>query len=58
MNQEINNATPPSEETAFLSKFISDISQEKYAQANKYLQELLDAKLKARIQAASKKEIF
>lgn len=58
MTQEINNATPPSEETAFLKKFISDISQEKYAQANKYLQELLDAKLKARIQAASEKEIF
>jgi ABC-type uncharacterized transport system ATPase subunit len=58
MNQEVNNAQPSSEETAFLSNFISNISQEKYAQANKYLQELLDIKLKAKIQAASKKEIF
>jgi len=58
MNQETNNAQPSSEETAFLSNFISNISQEKYAQANKYLQELLDAKLRARIQAASEKEIF
>ena len=58
MNQEANNAQQSSEETAFLSNFISNISQEKYAQANKYLQELLDAKLRARIQAASEKEIF
>jgi len=58
MNQEDNNIQPSSQEKASLSNFISNISQEKYAVANKYLQELLDAKLKARIQAASKKEIF
>ena len=58
MNQEDNNIQPSSQEKASLSNFISNISQEKYAAANKYLQELLDAKLKARIQAASKKEIF
>jgi hypothetical protein len=58
MNQEDNSIQPSSQEKASLSNFISNISQEKYAAANKYLQELLDAKLKARIQAASKKEIF
>jgi ABC-type bacteriocin/lantibiotic exporter with double-glycine peptidase domain len=58
MNQEDNNFHLSSLEASYLSEFISNISQEKYAAANKYLQELLDAKLKARIQAASKKEIF
>jgi aspartate ammonia-lyase len=58
MNQEDNNFHLSSLEASHLSEFISNISQEKYAAANKYLQELLDAKLKARIQAASKKEIF
>jgi aspartate ammonia-lyase len=58
MNQEDNNFQLSSLEASNLSEFISNISQEKYAAANKYLQELLDAKLKARIQAASKKEIF
>jgi aspartate ammonia-lyase len=58
MNQEDNNFQLSSLEASNLSEFISNISQEKYAAANKYLQELLDAKLKARIQAASKQEIF
>jgi hypothetical protein len=58
MNQEDNNSQPSSSEASNLSEFISNISQEKYAAANKYLQELLDRKLKARIQAASTKEIF
>ncbi len=58
MNQEDNSIQPSSQEKASLANFISNISQEKYAAANKYLQELLDVKLKARIQAASKKEIF
>ena len=58
MNQEDNNSQPSSSEVSDLSEFISNISQEKYAAANKYLQELLDRKLKARIQAASTKEIF
>ena len=58
MNQEDNNSHLSSLEASNLSEFISNISQEKYAAANKYLQELLDAKLKARIQAASKQEIF
>jgi ABC-type uncharacterized transport system ATPase subunit len=58
MNQEDNNPQLSSSETSNLSEFISNISQEKYAAANKYLQALLDVKLKARIQAASEKEIF
>jgi len=66
MSQEDNNCQMPpqprmpvpEEEAANISEFISNISQEKYAAANKYLQELLDAKLKARIQVASTKQIF
>jgi len=58
MNQEDNNSQLSSSEVCNLSEFISNISQENYAAANKYLQELLDVKLKARIQAATEKEIF
>jgi len=58
MNQEDNNSQLSSSEVSNLSEFISNISQENYAAANKYLQELLDVKLKARIQAATEKEIF
>lgn len=58
MDQLDNNFQLSSLEASNISEFISNISQENYAAANKYLQELLDTKLKARIQAVSKQEIF
>ena len=58
MDQPDNNFQLSSLEASNVSEFISNISQENYAAANKYLQELLDTKLKARIQAVSTKEIF
>jgi hypothetical protein len=58
MNKEDINSHLSSLQASQLSEFISNISQENYAAANKYLQELLDAKLKARIQAASTKQLF
>lgn len=38
--------------------FIKNISQKNYAEANKYLQEVIDSKLKDKIQKASEKKIF
>ena len=38
--------------------FIKNISQKNYAEANKYLQEVIDSKLKAKIQSASEKKLF
>ena len=38
--------------------FIKNISQKNYAEANKYLQEVIDSKLKAKIQSASEKNLF
>ena len=38
--------------------FLKAVSQKNYSEANKYLQELVNSKLKARIQAASKNKIF
>lgn len=47
-----------SSERKNILNFIRNISQKNYAEANKYLQEVIDSKLKDRIQKASKKEIF
>lgn len=38
--------------------FIKNISQKNYAEADKYLKEVIDSKLKDRIKKASEKEIF
>jgi hypothetical protein len=38
--------------------FIKNISQKNYAEANKYLQEVIDSKLKGRIQKASEQKLF
>jgi SLT domain-containing protein len=38
--------------------FIKNISQKNYAEANKYLQEVIDSKLKSRIQKASEQKLF
>jgi hypothetical protein len=41
-----------------LISFLKAVSQKNYSEANKYLQEVVNSKLKARIQAASKNKIF
>jgi hypothetical protein len=38
--------------------FLKAVSQKNYSEANKYLQEVVNSKLKARIEAASKNKIF
>ena len=38
--------------------FIKNISQKNYSQANKYLQEVLDSKLKDRIKTASENKLY
>jgi hypothetical protein len=43
---------------ANLLNFVKHISQKNYAEANKYLQEVVDSKLKAKIETASKKKLF
>jgi ABC-type uncharacterized transport system ATPase subunit len=51
-----NSANAPEKENVL--NFIKNISQKNYAEANKYLQEVIDSKLKARIQKASEKKLF
>lgn len=38
--------------------FIKNISQKNYAEANKYLKEVINSKLKAKINSATKEKIF
>lgn len=38
--------------------FIKNISQKNYAAANKYLKEVIESKLKAKIQKASNEKLF
>ena len=39
-------------------KFLSSISQKNYSEANKYLQNVIDSKLKAKINEALKEKLF
>jgi hypothetical protein len=39
-------------------KFLSSISQKNYSEANKYLQNVIDSKLKAKIGEALKEKLF
>lgn len=45
-------------EKSNILNFIKNISLKNYAEANKYLQEVIDSKIKNRISIASKKELF
>jgi len=47
-----------SQEKKGIINFIRNISVKNYAEANKYLQEVIDLKLKEQIKKASEKEIF
>jgi len=44
--------------SAKLLNFVKHISQKNYAEANKYLQEVVNSKLKAKIEIASKNKLF
>ena len=46
------------ETKAQISKFITSISNKKYAEANKYLQNVVEDKLKKRVTAAVQKPLF
>lgn len=46
------------QESADIENFINSISAKKYALAHKYLKQVIDSKLKARITAALDKPLF
>jgi SLT domain-containing protein len=58
INNNMSQRASVSSERKNILNFIRNISQKNYAEANKYLQEVIDSKLKDRIQKASNKEIF
>lgn len=53
----MGDMTTATDESNILS-FIKQISQENYSEANKYLKEVLDSKLKSRIKAASENKLY
>ena len=57
-SQNITAGTSQVSEQQNLISFLKAVSQKNYSEANKYLQEVVNSKLKARIQAASKNKIF
>jgi len=46
------------EEKNKISKFIEELSNKNYAQANKYLKSVIEDKLKAKIDTATEKPLF
>ena len=57
-SKNITAGTSQVSEQQNLISFLKAVSQKNYSEANKYLQEVVNSKLKARIQAASKNKIF
>lgn len=57
-SQNDTTGTSQVSEQQNLISFLKAVSQKNYSEANKYLQEVVNSKLKARIQAASKNKIF
>jgi len=53
----INNNLETAERENILN-FIKNISQKNYAEANKYLQEVINSKLKDRIEKTSDQKLF
>lgn len=51
-------ATPAVNEKQDISKFLKSISQKNYSQANKYLQSVIDSKIKSRIESGLKEKLF
>lgn len=46
------------QEHALIAKFIMQLSEKKYSSANKYLEELVEAKLKAKIAKCVSETLF
>lgn len=58
MSQPKVNKTTQQSTKAKISKFISAVSDKKYAEANKYLQSAVEDKLIKRVDAATDKPLF
>lgn len=54
----MNNSTSVTTERENILNFIKNISQKNYAEANKYLQEVINSKLKDRIEQTSDQKLF
>jgi len=57
-NMADNNNKKSLYEAQEIVKFLKSISQKKYSEANKYLQNVVDSKLKAKIGEALKEKLF
>lgn len=57
-NNMTKKANKKLNEGSEISKFLKSISQKNYSQANKYLQSVIDSKLKDRIGNALKQKLF
>lgn len=62
VNQEVNTLSAEElqslKESVNIENFINSISTKNYALAHKYLQQVIDSKLKARIAASLDKSLF
>jgi len=52
------NGKMPKNESLSVSKFLHQLSQKNYAEANKYLSEVVESKLRAKIQSALKTKLY
>jgi len=57
-NMADNNNKKSLYEAQEIVKFLKSISQKKYSEANKYLQNVVDSKIKSKIENALKENIF
>jgi len=64
VKSKINNSMPKANKTSKLNEnkeivsFLKSISQKNYSEANKYLQSIIDSKIKNRIGGALKEKFF
>jgi len=62
--KKINNSMPKAKKESKLNEqkeivgFLKSISQKNYSEANKYLQSVIDLKIKSKIENALKEKIF
>jgi len=57
-SKEMSDTKKPITESKNISNFITAISTKNYAQANKYLKDVIEAKLQARISASLNEPLF
>jgi len=64
VKSKINNSMPKANKTSKINEnkeivsFLKSISQKNYSEANKYLQSIIDSKIKNRIGGALKEKFF